>query len=95
MAGFDVGQNAEDAYFDVGEKWYHYLWDSRLFKYDNWETQRLLLSNAKYWIEEYGVDGYRFDGVTSMLYHHHGLNVEVTGNYEEYLGMKTNIDAVV
>ena len=95
LAGFDVGQKAEDSYFDVGEKGYHYLWDSRLFKYDNWETQRLLLSNAKYWIEEYGVDGYRFDGVTSMLYHHHGLNMEFTGNYEEYLGMNTNIDAVV
>jgi 1,4-alpha-glucan branching enzyme len=95
LAGFDVGQKAEDSYFDVGEKGYHYLWDSRLFKYDNWETQRLLLSNAKYWIDEYGVDGYRFDGVTSMLYHHHGLNMEFTGNYEEYLGMNTNIDAVV
>ena len=37
----------------------------------------------------------RFDGVTSMLYHHHGLNMEFTGNYEEYLGMNTNVDAVV
>ena len=95
LAGFDVGQKADDNYFNIGEKGYHFLWDSRLFKYDNWETIRLLLSNAKYWIEEYGVDGYRFDGVTSMLYHHHGLNMEFSGNYEEYLGLNTNVDAVV
>lgn len=40
---------------------------------NSWEVLRFLLSNLRWWIEEYGFDGFRFDGVTSMLYHHHGI----------------------
>ena len=57
--------------------------------------QRYLLSNLRWWMDEYNFDGFRFDGVTSMLYHHHGLQMEFTGNYEEYFGTQTNVDAVV
>lgn len=39
----------------------------------SWEVMRYLLSNLKWWVEEYGFDGFRFDGVTSMLYHSHGI----------------------
>lgn len=45
----------------------------------NWETMRFLLSNARWWIDEYKFDGYRYDGVTSMMYHHHGLQMTFTG----------------
>lgn len=45
----------------------------------NWETLRFLLSNSRWWLEEYKFDGYRFDGVTSMMYHHHGLQMAFTG----------------
>ena len=45
----------------------------------NWETLRFLLSNARWWVDEYKFDGYRFDGVTSMMYHHHGLQMAFTG----------------
>ena len=45
----------------------------------NWETLRFLLSNARWWVDEYKFDGYRFDGVTSMMYHHHGLSYSFTG----------------
>ena len=45
----------------------------------NWETLRFLLSNSRWWIDEYKFDGYRFDGVTSMMYHHHGLQMAFTG----------------
>ncbi len=45
----------------------------------NWETVRFLLSNARYWMDEFKFDGYRFDGVTSMMYHHHGLSYSFTG----------------
>ena len=41
--------------------------------YFSWEVLRFLLSNIRWWLEEYGFDGFRFDGVTSMLYHHHGI----------------------
>lgn len=46
--------------------------------------QRYLLSNLRYWVEELGFDGFRFDGVTSMLYHHHGINIGFSGGYHEY-----------
>lgn len=45
----------------------------------NWETLRFLLSNARWWVDEYKFDGFRFDGVTSMMYHHHGLQMAFTG----------------
>ena len=35
--------------------------------------QRFLLSNLKYWMKEFHFDGFRFDGVTSMLYFDHGF----------------------
>jgi pullulanase/glycogen debranching enzyme len=43
------------------------MWDSRLFNYAQYETQRFLLSNLRWWLEEYKFDGFRFDGVTSMM----------------------------
>jgi 1,4-alpha-glucan branching enzyme len=70
-------------------------WDSRLFKYSNWEVQRYLLSNVRYWLEEFHFDGFRFDGVTSMLYNHHGINMAFSGNYADYFGVDTNVDACV
>ena len=70
-------------------------WDSRLLVYSNWEVQRYLLSNVRYWLEEFQFDGFRFDGVTSMLYHHHGINMGFSGNYAEYFGTATNVDACV
>lgn len=45
----------------------------------NWESLRFLLSNARWWVDEYKFDGFRFDGVTSMMYHHHGLQMAFTG----------------
>lgn len=47
-------------------------WDSKLFDYGKPQVEHFLLSNVKYWLEEFRFDGFRFDGVTSMLYHHHG-----------------------
>lgn len=56
---------------------------------------RFLMSNSRWWVDEYKFDGYRFDGVTSMMYHHHGLNYSFTGDYGEYFGLNTDVDAVV
>ena len=74
LVGLDLGQPEADNYFAAGPRGYHALWDSRLFNYAQWETLRLLLSNLRWWMDEYHIDGFRFDGVTSMLYEHHGLN---------------------
>lgn len=95
IAGFDFGQKEEDNYFLLGEKGYHSLWDSKLYNFGNWEVRRYLLSNLRWWMEEYQFDGFRFDGITSMLYHHHGINVGFSGNYEEYFSMNTDVDACV
>lgn len=71
------------------------MWDSRCFNYGNFETMRFLMSNTRYWLDELKFDGFRFDGVTSMMYHHHGLQMDFTGDYGEYFGMATDVDAVV
>lgn len=95
LAGFDVGQGRGQNYFLQGEAGYHKQWDSRLLDYNCYETLRYLLSNVRFWLDEYKFDGFRFDGVTSMLYHHHGIDVGFSGNYNEYFSMSTNIDAIV
>ncbi|KAL0016830.1 hypothetical protein SO802_003899 [Lithocarpus litseifolius] len=95
LNGFDVGQNSQESYFHTGDRGYHKLWDSRLFNYANWEVLRFLLSNLRWWLEEFKFDGFRFDGVTSMLYHHHGVNMAFTGNYDEYFSEATDVDAVL
>jgi 1,4-alpha-glucan branching enzyme len=59
-------------YFHPGERGYHEGWDSKLFDYGKWEVQQFLLSNIRYWLDEFHFDGFRFDGATSMLYKHHG-----------------------
>ena len=60
------------------------LWDSKCFDYSKYEVLRFLLSNIAFLMEEYRVDGFRFDGVTSMLYTHHGLGFSFSGDYREY-----------
>lgn len=69
----------------------HPAWDSLLFDYGKNEVLHFLLSNCKYWLEEYHFDGFRFDGVTSMLYYNHGLG-QAFGSYDDYYngGQDTN-----
>ncbi|MEW5313430.1 MAG: hypothetical protein WDW38_004999 [Sanguina aurantia] len=93
--GINMFDGSDGQYFHSGARGNHWMWDSRLFNYGNWETMRFLLSNARWWVDEYKFDGYRFDGVTSMMYNHHGLSCTFTGNYDEYFGMATDVDAVV
>lgn len=71
-------------YFHAGERGNHEAWDSKCFNYGKDEVLHFLLSNCKFWIEEYNFDGYRFDGVTSMLYLNHGLGTDFTSYYDYY-----------
>ncbi|MBQ8676377.1 MAG: alpha amylase C-terminal domain-containing protein [Bacteroidaceae bacterium] len=70
-------------YFMQGDRREHPAWDSLCFDYGKNEVIHYLLSNCKYWLEEFHFDGYRFDGVTSMLYYSHGLG-EAFGGYGDY-----------
>ena len=54
---------------------------------------RFLLSNARWWIDEFKFDGYRFDGVTSMMYHHHGLKMAFTGTRWDLIQTKAHAGA--
>ncbi|KAG5684753.1 hypothetical protein PVAND_013967 [Polypedilum vanderplanki] len=87
------GTNA--CFFHDGSRGEHSLWDSRLFNYTEFEVMRFLMSNLRWWHDEYQFDGYRFDGVTSMLYHSHGIGEGFSGDYNEYFGLNVDTDAFV
>ena len=72
-----------ETYFREGARGIHPTWDSLCFDYGKIEVLQLLLSNCRFFLDEYHVDGFRFDGITSMLYRDHGLN-RAFGNMEEY-----------
>ena len=76
VKNFNEGINELDGspnhYSKEGDAGYQQYWDSKIFDYGKREVEHFLLSNVKYWLDEYHFDGYRFDGVTSMIYHHHG-----------------------
>ncbi|OGL26858.1 1,4-alpha-glucan branching protein [Candidatus Saccharibacteria bacterium RIFCSPHIGHO2_02_FULL_46_12] len=79
-------------YFHEGDRGNHEAWDSRVFDYGKPEVLHFLLSNCRYWLDEYHFDGYRFDGVTSMLYLDHGLEKSFT-SYDDYFA-NTDPDAL-
>ncbi len=72
----------------------HPAWDSRIFDYGKPEVVHFLLSNCQFWLDEYKVDGFRFDGATSMLYKHHGLEKAFT-EYADYYRDDVDLDALV
>lgn len=71
--GLNEFDGTDHQYFHPGERGNHPAWDSKLFDYGKIEVLQFLLSNVKYWLREFHFDGYRFDGITSMMYMHHGL----------------------
>ncbi|RWS27786.1 1:4-alpha-glucan-branching enzyme-like protein [Leptotrombidium deliense] len=92
--GLNQFDGSNGCFMHDGPRGEHSLWDSRLFDYTQWETLRFLLSNSRYWLEEYNVDGYRFDAITSMLYHTHGIGHGFSGDYNEYFGMNTDTESI-
>lgn len=91
--GLSFFDGREDLYFYSGPQGHHPAWGSRCFDYGKYETQYFLLSNCKYWMEEYHLDGFRFDGVTSMLYWDHGLGKDFNG-YDNYFNGGVDENAV-
>ncbi|XP_022094131.1 1,4-alpha-glucan-branching enzyme-like [Acanthaster planci] len=94
LDGLNQFDGSNSCFFHEGHRGEHMLWDSRLFNYSSWEVLRFLLSNLRWWVEEYHFDGFRFDGVTSMIYHHHGIGAGFSGGYHEYFGLSTDTEAL-
>lgn len=90
--GLNEFDGSDHQYFHSGGRGYHEGWDSKLFDYGKWEVKKFLLSNVRYWLEEFHFDGYRFDGVTSMLYFHHGYTS--FDHYDKYFKEGVDWDAV-
>ena len=80
-------------YFHDGSRGNHIAWDSRCFNYNKNQVLHFLLSNCRYWLEEFHFDGFRFDGITSMLYHDHGLEKAFT-SYDDYFNSNIDEDAL-
>lgn len=80
-------------YFHEGARGKHIAWDSRCFDYNKNQVLHFLLSNCKYFLEVYKFDGFRFDGITSMIYHHHGLEKAFT-SYDDYFDDHVDEDAL-
>lgn len=94
MEGLGRMDGSYDLYFHSNpERRYHQAWDSLCFNYGKDEVLHFLLSNCKYWLDEFRFDGFRFDGVTSMIYLSHGLG-EAFSNYGDYYNAGQDGDAI-
>ena len=91
--GLQFQDGTEDQYFLPGGQGWHPAWGTKLFNYGRNEVLHFLLSNLKYWQTQYHFDGFRFDGVTSMIYHDHGLGSAFT-NYDMYFNLNTDLEAL-
>ncbi len=91
--GLNRFDGSEFQYFHAGARGQHIAWDSLCFDYSVLEVQRFLLSNLRFWMEDMHFDGFRFDGVTSMLYLDHGLGAKFA-SYDSYFGSNIDDNAV-
>ncbi len=88
--GLHRQDGTDEQYFLPGGRGWHPAWKTRVYDYGKTEVLHFLLSNLKYWMEEFHFDGFRFDGVTSMLYEDHGYRS--FRRYADYFSMNTNVD---
>ena len=91
--GINEFDGTDYQFFHKGARGDHPAWGTKCFDYGKNEVLHFLLSNLKFWLEEYHFDGFRFDGVTSMLYRDHGLGTDFN-DYSKYFSMNTDVDAV-
>ncbi len=91
--GINEFDGTDYQFFHTGGRGHHPAWDTKLFNYAKNEVIHFLLSNLKFWQTEYHFDGFRFDGVTSMIYHDHGLGTAFT-DYSKYFSLNTETEAI-
>jgi 1,4-alpha-glucan branching enzyme len=92
--GLGLFDGSSGQYFHSNDRRYHKAWDSLCFDYGKDNVIHFLLSNCRFWLEEYKFDGFRFDGITSMIYFDHGLEKNFT-SYDEYFDGNQDEDALV
>jgi len=92
--GLNQFDGSDNQYFHPGGRGYHTSWDSKLFNYGKTEVLQFLLSNVAYWLQEFHFDGFRFDGVTSMMYMHHG-DFMTFDHYDKYFKDGVEWDALI
>ena len=93
LEGLSLFDGSDYQYFHTGARGLHRAWGSRCFNYGRNEVMHFLLSNCTYWLDEFHFDGFRFDGVTSMLYLDHGLE-KAFSSYEDYFHFNVDVDAL-
>ena len=93
LEGINLFDGTDYQFFHRGAEGNHPAWGTKCFDYDKPEVIHFLLSNLKFWLEEYHFDGFRFDGVTSMLYHDHALGTDFN-DLSMYFTMNTDTQAV-
>jgi len=91
--GLNQFDGTETQYFHAGQRGDHPNWDSKLFDYGKTEVLQFLLSNIRYWLDEFHFDGFRFDGVGSMLYFHHGD--EPIDTIDKFFNQGVEFDAII
>ena len=91
--GINEFDGSETQFFHAGDRGNHPAWGTKVFNYGKHEVIRFLLSNLRYWLEEFRFDGFRFDGVTSMIYLDHGLGSAFDG-YDKYFSLNTDTEAI-
>ncbi len=92
--GLGLFDGSPGQYFHTNNRRDHIAWDSLCFDYGKDNVLHFLLSNCRYWLEEYKFDGFRFDGVTSMIYYNHGLEKSFT-SYDDYFDGGQDTDALI
>ena len=91
--GINMFDGTEWQFFHAGDKGEHPAWGTKCFDYGKTGVLHFLLSNLKFWMTEYHFDGFRFDGITSMLYHDHGLGTDFNDN-SKYFSYNTHTEAI-
>ncbi|XP_077228147.1 alpha amylase family protein isoform X2 [Tasmannia lanceolata] len=94
MVGLSLFDGSNDCYFHPGKRGHHKYWGTRMFKYGDLDVLHFLLSNLKWWVAEYQIDGFQFHSLSSMMYTHNGF-ASFTGDVEEYCNQYVDKDALI
>ncbi|XXG67859.1 hypothetical protein AAC387_Pa06g1104 [Persea americana] len=94
MVGLSLFDGSNDCFFHTGKRRYHKHWGTRMFKYEDVDVLHFLLSNLKWWVMEYQIDGFQFHSLSSMMYTHNGF-ASFSGDIEEYCNQYVDKEALL